>query len=134
MSFPLPQLGGRNLPRLWSARSVAPVIAISRERAGRVKGAERRSGPLTRPSAPAQSIAGATVGSASSELLHQSSNFRDVQEFAGPRHVHRLVLLAIEVSGCRVDGHDEFDVGGKRALEKTVVRFVPDDTELGQRI
>lgn len=39
--------------------------ADARERAGRVKGAERRSGPLTRPSAPGKSIAGATVGSAS---------------------------------------------------------------------
>jgi hypothetical protein len=40
---------------------VAPVIAITRERAGRVKGAERRSGPLTRPSAPGKLGAGATA-------------------------------------------------------------------------
>ena len=104
------------------------------ERAGRVKGAERRSEPLTRPSAPAKSIAGATAGSAPNEPLHQSSYVRDVQKFAGPHHVHRLVLLAIEVSGCRVHGHDEFRVCGKRAFEKTVVGFVPDNTELGQRI
>ena len=72
--------------------------------------------------------------SAPSKPLHQSSYVRNVQKLAGPRYVHRLVLLAIEVSGCRVHGHDEFRVCGKRALEKTVVGFVPDDTELSQRI
>jgi hypothetical protein len=40
---------------------VAPVIAKHRERAGRVKGAQRRSGPLTRLSAPGQSGTGATA-------------------------------------------------------------------------
>jgi hypothetical protein len=45
-----------------------------------------------------------------------------------------LVLLAIEVPGCRVHRDDELRVRCKRALEKTVVRFVPDDTELGQWI
>jgi hypothetical protein len=45
-----------------------------------------------------------------------------------------LVLLAIEVPGCRVHRDDELRVCAKRALEKTVVGFVPDDTELGQRI
>jgi len=40
---------------------VAPVIATHRERAGRVKGAQRRSGPLTRLSAPGQSGTGATA-------------------------------------------------------------------------
>jgi hypothetical protein len=45
-----------------------------------------------------------------------------------------LVLLPIEVPGRRIHRHDEFRVCGKRALEKTVVGFVPNDTELGQRI
>jgi hypothetical protein len=35
---------------------IAPANADSRERAGRVKGAQRRSGPLTRPSAPGKLI------------------------------------------------------------------------------
>ena len=46
----------------------------------------------------------------------------------------RLILLPIEVPGCRVHSNDEFRVRRKRALQETVVRFVPDDTELGQRI
>jgi len=74
------------------------------------------------------------VGSGSIELLHHSSDLWDVQKLARPCHLHGLVLLAIEVPGCRVHGDDEFRVCGKRALEKTVVGFVPDDTELGQRI
>jgi hypothetical protein len=45
-----------------------------------------------------------------------------------------LVLLAIEVAGSSIHCDNEFRVRGKRALEKTVVGFVPDDTELGQRI
>jgi hypothetical protein len=40
---------------------VAPVMAKHRERAGRVTGAQRRSGPLTRLSAPGQSGTGATA-------------------------------------------------------------------------
>ena len=82
----------------------------------------------------AQSIAGATAASASNELLHQPSHLRDVQEFAGPRHAHRLILLPIEVPGSSVHRDDEFGVCGKRAFQKTVIWFVPDDTELGQRI
>ncbi len=58
----------------------------------------------------------------------------DVEKFAWPRHSHRLILFPIEVPGCRVHRDDEFRVCGKRAFEKTVVGFVPDDTELGQRI
>jgi hypothetical protein len=79
-------------------------------------------------------IAGATAGSASNELLHQSAHFRDVQELAGPRHAHCLILLPIEVPGRRVHRDDEFGARDQRVLQKTVVRFVPDDAEVGQRI
>ena len=104
---------------------------------GRVKGAtaaSRASEPLTRPSASAKSIAGATAGSASNELLHQSSHVRDAQKFAGPRHAHRLILLPIEVPGRRVYRDDKLGACRQRAFEKTVVGFVPDDTELGERL
>jgi hypothetical protein len=45
-----------------------------------------------------------------------------------------LILLAIEVPGYRVHGDDEFRLYGKSALEKAVVWFVPDDTELREGI
>jgi hypothetical protein len=51
-----------------------------------------------------------------------------------PRHADRLILLSIEVPGRRVDRDDELGICGKRALQETVVGFVPDDTELGQGI
>src|SRR4051812_30242714 len=72
--------------------------------------------------------------SASNQFLQQPTCLRDVQEFARPHHVHRLVNLTIEVPGCRVHGDDEFGVCDKRALEETVVGFVPDYAELGQRV
>jgi hypothetical protein len=42
-------------------------------------------------------MAGATGGYAS-KLLHQPPYLRDGQELAGAHHVHRLILLPIEVS------------------------------------
>jgi hypothetical protein len=40
----------------------------------------------------------------------------------------------ITVTGRSIHRDDEFRVRGKRALEKTIVGSVPNDTELGQRI
>jgi hypothetical protein len=45
-----------------------------------------------------------------------------------------LVPLLIEVPECRVHGDDEFRFRCERVFQEPVVRFVPDDTELGQRI
>jgi hypothetical protein len=59
---------------------------------------------------------------------------RDVQELAGTYHVHRLILFSIEVPRCCVHGDDEFRIRCKRTFQEPVVRFVPDNTELGQRI
>src|SRR6267142_6084698 len=75
-----------------------------------------------------------TAGSPSNKPLHQPPHFRDVQELAGPRHVHRLILLSIEVPGRRVHRDDELGASRQRAFQKTVVGFVPDDAELGQWI
>ncbi len=47
--------------RSRTSRAVAPVTATHRERAGRVKGAQRRSGPLTRPSPPGKFGTGAAA-------------------------------------------------------------------------
>jgi hypothetical protein len=68
---------------------------ITWERAGRVKGAERRSGPLTRPARSAQSIAGATVGSASNE---PSSPVARPRGSSGTRRGCQLGSLRIHVS------------------------------------
>jgi hypothetical protein len=43
-------------------------------------------------------------------------------------------LLSIEVTGSSIHRDDELRVRGKRAFEKTIIWFVADDTELGQRI
>jgi hypothetical protein len=43
-------------------------------------------------------------------------------------------LLPIEVSRCGVHRDDELGACRQRALQKTVVGFVSDDTELGQWI
>src|SRR5262249_52378269 len=59
-------------------------------------------------------------------------NQRGAQGFTPP--IQAPPGLPIEVPGCRVHGDDEFRFYGKSALEKTVVRFVPDDTELRKRI
>jgi hypothetical protein len=75
-----------------------------------------------------------SFSSASKELLHQSSHVRNVQEFAGPRHTHRLIVLPIEVPGRRVHRDDELGACRQRAFQKTVVGFVPDDAELGEGI
>jgi len=45
-----------------------------------------------------------------------------------------LILLPIEVTGRRVDCDDELGARRQRAFQESVVRFVPDDTELGQGI
>ena len=36
--------------------------------------------------------------------------------------------------GCRVHGDDELRIRCKRGFQEPIVRFVADDTELGQRI
>ena len=74
------------------------------------------------------------VRSPSIKLLQQAPHIRNVQKLAGTRHVHRLILFPIEVPGCRVHGGNEFRIRCKRAFQEPVVWFVPDDTELGQRI
>jgi len=73
-------------------------------------------------------------GLASNQLLHESPHLREVQRLAGPRDTHSLILLPIEMTGSSIHRDDQLRVCGKGALEKTVVGFVPDDTELGQRI
>ncbi len=72
--------------------------------------------------------------SISTELLQQSSYLGEVEEFPGPRNADRLVLLPIEVPCCSVHRDDERGVGSECAFQKSVVSFVSDDTELGQRI
>ena len=52
--------GSIRITALRRCPTVAPVIAKPRERAGRVKTAQRRRAVLTRPSAPEQSNTGAT--------------------------------------------------------------------------
>ena len=72
--------------------------------------------------------------SPSIKLLQQAPTSGTFKNSPGTRHVHRLILSPIEVPGCRVHGDNEFRIRCKRAFQEPVVWFVPDDTELGQRI
>jgi hypothetical protein len=56
-----------DVPSNVSTDRVAPVIACPRERAGRVKTAQRRRAVLTRPSVPGQSRIGATRANAGNQ-------------------------------------------------------------------
>ena len=97
------------------------------------RGAAKRTLDAPR-SAPGESIAGATTASASTELLHQPPNLREVEEFAGSHHAHRLILLPIEVPWSGVHRDDELRACRQRAFQKAVVGLVPDDAQFGQRI
>ena len=45
-----------------------------------------------------------------------------------------MIQLLIEMSGSGVDSDDVVGVSGKGALQESVIWFVPDDAQLGERI
>ena len=45
-----------------------------------------------------------------------------------------MVPLLVEMSASRVDGDDVVGVSRKSALQESIIWFVPDDAELGERI
>lgn len=45
-----------------------------------------------------------------------------------------MIMLLVEMPGSRVDGNDIVGVSRKSALEESVIRFVPDDPQLGKGI